>query len=117
MKNRSRGIGQGTRPGIVEALGAVGELLAAEGEMVRIVVVGGTALILRGLVSRLTDHGHHRRRAFAGTRCPGPNGDSGSVTPTSSARRRTGSARLQLGGRLDELGGRCPVEDRAASGF
>jgi hypothetical protein len=55
MKNRSRGIGQGTRPGIVEALGAVGELLAAEGETVRIVVVGGAALILRGLVSRLTE--------------------------------------------------------------
>jgi len=48
MKNRSRGIGQGTRGGIVEAL-------AAEGETVRIVVVGGTALILRGLVSRLTE--------------------------------------------------------------
>ena len=48
MKNRSRGIGQGTRGGIVEAL-------AAEGETVRIVVVGGTALILRGVVSRLTE--------------------------------------------------------------
>jgi hypothetical protein len=75
MKVRSRAVGRGSRPGIVEALGAVGGLLAAEGETVCIVVVGCTALILQGLVSRLTeDCGHHRHRPFANPRGAGAYG-------------------------------------------
>jgi hypothetical protein len=42
-------------PALLNAIRAVGELLAAEGETVRIVVVGGAALILGGLVTRLTE--------------------------------------------------------------
>lgn len=40
---------------IVDAIRAVGELLAAEGESVAVVVVGGAAMILQGVVSRLTE--------------------------------------------------------------
>ena len=39
---------------IRSALRAVGELLAAEGERIRIVVVGGAAMNLRGWVHRTT---------------------------------------------------------------
>lgn len=42
-------------PALLDAIRAVGELLAAEGENVGIVVVGGAALILGGTVSRLTE--------------------------------------------------------------
>ena len=42
-------------PRIVDALRAVGELLAEEGERVAIVVVGGAAMILKGVVQRLTE--------------------------------------------------------------
>ena len=42
-------------PTILQALKAVGELLAAEGEAAGIVIVGGTALILQGFVERLTE--------------------------------------------------------------
>jgi len=42
-------------PALVNAIRAVGDLLAAEGETVGIVVVGGAALILGGLVTRLTE--------------------------------------------------------------
>ena len=42
-------------PTILQALKAVGELLAGEGEAAGIVVVGGTALILQGFVERLTE--------------------------------------------------------------
>jgi len=42
-------------PNIVQAMRAVGELLAAEGESVAIVVVGGAAMILLGNVTRLTE--------------------------------------------------------------
>ena len=42
-------------PALLNALRAVGELLAAEGETVGIVVVGGAAMILGGLVTRLTE--------------------------------------------------------------
>ncbi|MGA2819146.1 MAG: DUF6036 family nucleotidyltransferase [Anaerolineales bacterium] len=42
-------------PAVLNAIRAVGELLAAEGETVGIVVVGGAAMILGGLVTRLTE--------------------------------------------------------------
>jgi hypothetical protein len=38
-----------------EVLSAVGELLEAEGQTVRIVIVGGASLNLAGLVDRATD--------------------------------------------------------------
>jgi hypothetical protein len=42
-------------PSIVDAIRAVGELLAEEGETVAIVIVGGAAMILKGFVQRLTE--------------------------------------------------------------
>jgi hypothetical protein len=42
-------------PALLDAIRAVGELLAAEGETAGIVVVGGAALILGGTVYRLTE--------------------------------------------------------------
>lgn len=40
---------------LLDVIRAVGDLLAAEGETVGVVVVGGAALILGGIVSRLTE--------------------------------------------------------------
>lgn len=42
------------RTGIEQALQLLGELMAARGEQLRIVVIGGAAMNLRGLVSRAT---------------------------------------------------------------
>jgi hypothetical protein len=54
---RAAGVGESRkeRPSLLDAIRAVGDLLAAEGETVGIVVVGGAALILGGTVSRLTE--------------------------------------------------------------
>jgi hypothetical protein len=41
-------------PGIARALGLLGELMAAQGERLRIVVIGGAAMNLLGFVSRAT---------------------------------------------------------------
>lgn len=41
-------------PGIARALGLLGELMAARGERLRIVVIGGAAMNLLGFVSRAT---------------------------------------------------------------
>ncbi len=41
-------------PKIVAALKALGEILASQGERAAVVVVGGTALILQGIVTRTT---------------------------------------------------------------
>jgi hypothetical protein len=56
MKNKAPNrIPTAQGPSIVDAIRAVGDLLAEEGESVAIVVVGGAAMILRGVVSRLTE--------------------------------------------------------------
>jgi len=41
-------------PNIIDAIKAIGEILASQGEKVAVVVVGGTALILQGFVERTT---------------------------------------------------------------
>jgi len=54
--HRGRRGSRGQTPAtILMAIKAVGELLAAEGETVGIVVVGGTAMVLRGVATRLTE--------------------------------------------------------------
>jgi predicted Rossmann-fold nucleotide-binding protein len=41
-------------PNLISALRALGEILASQGEHAAVVVVGGTALIMQGLVARVT---------------------------------------------------------------
>jgi hypothetical protein len=41
-------------PNLISALRALGEILASQGEYAAVVVVGGTALIMQGLVTRVT---------------------------------------------------------------
>jgi hypothetical protein len=55
MKAARSGNPEKKEPALLDAIRAVGELLAAEGEAVGIVVVGGAALVLGGTVSRLTE--------------------------------------------------------------
>jgi hypothetical protein len=50
----SRGVGMAREPNIIDAIKALGEILASQGEKVAVVVVGGTALILQGFVERTT---------------------------------------------------------------
>ncbi len=86
-------------PALLDTIRAVGEPLAAEGETVGIVVVGGAALIQGGTASRLTEHVDIIAAALSSPRAsparrrePSPGPPTGSVAQsasieTSAARR------------------------------